>query len=408
MTLEIAAVHVRIPLSRTFATAAGSWTVRESWLIRLRDGQGRQGCGEAALDPGAGPAALTALGDRIRRLVERLAAGPPIEASPGWAADLDRVRPMERARLGDEVRCLHRARLGDEVRLLDPALLDDPGALDAPGRAARAALEAALVDGGWIPLGGSQPRPASIALNATVDALASDPAAEAARSAVAAGFGTIKLKASAAEPVGTLAGRVAAVRRAVGPDIGLRLDANGRWGAAEARAHLSALAGMGLEYVEQPVAELEALAVLRAGSPVPIAADELVDSPVAAGRILDAAAADVLVVKPARVGGPVQALRIATMAAERGVPVVVSTLLETGLGLATALRVAAVLPAAGEPRRHLAHGLATADRLSTDLLAAALEIRDGAMVVPAAPGAWPRPDDAGIRRATIDALGASW
>jgi len=401
MTLETAVVHVRIPLSRPFATAAGSWTVRESWLIRLRDGQGRQGCGEAALDPGAGPAALTALGDRIRRLVERLAARPPTGASRGWAGDLDRAGPMGGARLGDEVRPLDSA-------LLDPALLDDTGALDGPGRAARAALEAALVDGGWIPLGGSQPRPESIALNATVDALASDPAAEAARSAVSAGFGTIKLKAAAEEPVGTLAGRVAAVRRAVGPDIGLRLDANGRWGAAEARAHLSALAGMGLEYVEQPVAELEALARLRAGSPVPIAADESVDSPVAAGRILDAAAADVLVVKPARVGGPVQALRIATMAAERGVPVVVSTLLETGLGLATALRVAAALPAAGDPRRHLAHGLATADRLSTDLLAAAFEIRDGAMVLPATPEAWPRPDDAGIRRATIDALGASW
>jgi O-succinylbenzoate synthase len=286
--------------------------------------------------------------------------------------------------------------------------LDDPDALDGPGRAARAAFEGALVDGGWLSAGAAvgpgAAGPVVVRVNATVDAVAVEEAVAAAIRAAADGFRTLKLKAPPKEATGALARRVTAVRDAVAPDVRLRLDANGAWSVVEARERFDALAPLGLEYVEEPVAtlaELVELAEVRAGSAVLLAADEIVASPAAAEAVLDARAADVLVVKPARVGGPLQALRIAEMAAARGVPVVVSTLLETGIGLGATLRTASLLPVGP------AHGLATAGLLVSDLLIRSLAIRDGSMAVPR-PDAWPRPDDAMIRRFAESSLGTPW
>ena len=143
-----------------------------------------------------------------------------------------------------------------------------------------------------------------------------------------------------------LVDRVRAVRAAVGPDIRLRLDVNGAWDLETATDRLDAIARFALEYVEQPLAGDDAaeLAELRRRVRVPIAADETVTSLRAARALLDAGAVDVLVVKPVRVGGPVVAAEIAALAAERGVPVVISTLFETGVGIAAGLAVAAALP----------------------------------------------------------------
>jgi L-alanine-DL-glutamate epimerase-like enolase superfamily enzyme len=124
------------------------------------------------------------------------------------------------------------------------------------------------------------------------------------------------------------------------------------------------------------------LAWLRRVAPVDIAADESITSRADAEAVLTASSADVLVVKPARVGGPGEARAIATAAAGHGVGVTISNLLETGVGLVAALRVAASLP---DPERGYAHGLATADLLVSDLLATPLEVHDGRMAVPGGP-----------------------
>jgi L-alanine-DL-glutamate epimerase-like enolase superfamily enzyme len=201
---------------------------------------------------------------------------------------------------------------------------------------------------------------------------------------VAAGFDCIKLKGGR-EPVAGLVERVGAVRSAVGRDIALRLDVNGAWGSvAEALEALEALANLGLEYVEQPLPAAlgpAALAAVRRAARVPIAADESVTDPAAARELVRAAAADALVIKPARVGGLRQAWRVAEMAAEAGVPVTISTLFETGIGLAAAVHVAAALP--GEPR---AHGLATGGLLASDLLDEPLAASGGWLAVPPGPG----------------------
>ena len=179
--------------------------------------------------------------------------------------------------------------------------------------------------------------------------------------------------------------RVRAVRVAVGPDIRLRLDVNGAWDLETATDRLDAIARFALEYVEQPLAGDDAaeLAELRRRVRIPIAADETVTSLRTARELLDAGAVDVLVVKPARVGGPVAAAEIASLAAERDVPVVVSTLFETGVGIAAGLAVAAALPSVRGATLERApdHGLATAGVLEHDLLIEGLPVEAGRMRV---------------------------
>jgi L-alanine-DL-glutamate epimerase-like enolase superfamily enzyme len=104
----------------------------------------------------------------------------------------------------------------------------------------------------------------------------------------------------------------------------------------------------------------------------------------------------VLVVKPARVGGIRAARRIAEVAAAGGVATVVSTLFESGVGIAAALHLAAAVP--GEGR---AHGLATADLLASDLLARPLPVRAGAMAVPRGPGLGVELDEVALDRYAV-------
>ena len=132
-----------------------------------------------------------------------------------------------------------------------------------------------------------------------------------------------------------------------------------------------------------PVEARGATALLRTKVGIPIAADEAVTSPETARALVEQGAADVLVVKPARVGGPGAVAAIAMLAAEHGVPVVVSTLFETGVGLAAAIACAATLPDVdGWPAAERAHGLATAGVLEGDLIVDPLIIEGGRIRAP--------------------------
>jgi L-Ala-D/L-Glu epimerase len=169
----------------------------------------------------------------------------------------------------------------------------------------------------------------------------------------------------------------------VGGSVRLRLDANGSWDFDMALARLAALATFRIEYVEQPLAaaDLEGHSALRRMRGVPIALDESVTDERAAGRVLEAGAADVLVVKPARVGGPGVVRAIEALASEAGVPVVLSTFFETGVGTVAAVRAAAELqPGGDEP----AHGLATTGLLEHDLLSTPLAVVAGRISLPTA------------------------
>jgi len=233
-------------------------------------------------------------------------------------------------------------------------------------------------------------------------------AVAAAHSAVVAGFTTLKLKGGGEASTAELVERLRAVRAAVGDGIRLRLDVNGAWDAMAATERLRALAPIGLELVEQPVAPgpdaAAVLARLRASTGATIAADESVTSAAAAQALLAAGAVDVLVIKPARVGGPAVALEIAALAARAGVGIIVSTLLETGVGLRSALVTAALLPPGG---RALAHGLATGPLLVSELVrGGGVPVAGGQATCPAAPGLGLSLDLAAIERSAVERLGA--
>jgi O-succinylbenzoate synthase len=147
--------------------------------------------------------------------------------------------------------------------------------------------------------------------------------------------------------------------------------------------------------VEQPLTawDLTGHAALRERVRVPIALDESIDSEGAARAALAEGAADVVVVKPARVGGKAAIMRIVEAASAAGALVVLGTYFETGVGIAAVLRIAAAMrdgrvlegPLALEPAAspEPAHGLATAGLLVHDLLAVPLPIAKGRMAVPA-------------------------
>ncbi|GAT72095.1 L-alanine-DL-glutamate epimerase [Microbacterium sp. HM58-2] len=200
---------------------------------------------------------------------------------------------------------------------------------------------AAAIDFAWTP----QPAPVRdrIGVNATVPAVpASQVAAVLARFA---GCRTAKVKV--AEPGQTLAddvARVRAVREAMGPEGRIRVDANGAWNVDEAEHAVHALAECDLEYVEQPCATVPELAELRRRVKymgIPVAADESIrksSDPLAVAR---AGAADLIVIKAQPLGGVTHALQIVTAA---GLPAVVSSALDTAVGLSQGAALAAALP----------------------------------------------------------------
>ncbi|MFL6059956.1 MAG: o-succinylbenzoate synthase [Marmoricola sp.] len=240
---------------------------------------------------------------------------------------------------------------------------DDPTA--APWLAA--ALEAAEL--GW-----PEPLRTEIPVNVTVPAC--DP--ERARTIVLGSNGCRTAKVKVAEPgqdPGEDEARLEAVRDALGPDGLIRIDANGGWEAATAIARIPVLdrAAGGLEYVEQPSPSVEDLALVRRRVDVPIAADESIRRAEDPYRVRDLEAADVAVLKVQPLGGVRACLRIAE---DIGLPVVVSSALESSVGIAAGLALAAALP----ELRH-ACGLATVQLLAGDVVTAPLLPREGHLPV---------------------------
>jgi O-succinylbenzoate synthase len=178
------------------------------------------------------------------------------------------------------------------------------------------------------------PRRTSIPVNVTVPAAAPE---QAYAIAVTAGCATAKVKVGEGDDLA----RVQAVRDALGPAGRIRLDVNARWGLEEAAQEIRRLSVVGLEYVEQPVAGTGEMARLRRMVDVPLAADEslrLAPDPYHAGL---GEAADLVVLKVQPLGGVWRALEIAEAV---GLPAVVSSAVETSVGIAAGLALAAALP----------------------------------------------------------------
>ncbi|GAA3609144.1 o-succinylbenzoate synthase [Marihabitans asiaticum] len=233
-----------------------------------------------------------------------------------------------------------------------------------------AALEAA--DTGW-----PAPLRDEIPCNATVPAVT----AEAVPAVIARFDGCRTAKVKVAERGQSLTddlARVAAVRDVLGPDGQVRLDANGGWSVDQAVDAISRLAPFALEYVEQPCATATELrevrmALARNGIDVRIAADESIRKAEDPLRVARLEAADVVVVKVAPLGGVRSALRVVQ---DCGLPAVVSSALDSSVGIRAGVALAAALP-----ELPFACGLGTVNLLDGDVTHEPLVPRAGSLPV---------------------------
>lgn len=349
----VEAIHVRVPFRRPLLDATGEYTHRRSWLLRVVDREGNEGLGEAALDPIAADVTTGSLAALIREIVPELAAG----RLPEWSVLAAEGEPGRAA-----------------MAAVDGAI----GALLAAQGASHATAGGGT-GAAMIPVSA-----ATIPVSAAIPFAGPDAGAEAAAQAVELGFGTLKMRAGFERATDQLVDRLRAIRAAVGPEPHLRLDAGGAWDLETAAERIAAIAPFRIEYVEQPLAAWDVAGhiALRERVQVPIALDESIDSEGSARAALAGGAVDVVIVKPARVGGLAATMRIVEAAAAARASVVLGTYFETGVGIAAVLRIAAAL-APAERGPEPAHGLATAGILVHDLLGVPLPIEKGRMAVQA-------------------------
>jgi O-succinylbenzoate synthase len=212
----------------------------------------------------------------------------------------------------------------------------------------------------------------SVPVNCTVPAVGPEAAADIVRRS---GCTTAKVKV--AEPGQVLfddLARVEAVREVLGPEGRIRVDANGAWSVDDAIIAVQTLdSAVGLEYVEQPCARVEELAELRRRVDVLVAADESIRRAEDPLRVAELEAADIAVLKVQPLGGVHACLRIAE---EIGLPVVVSSAVETSVGLAAGLALAGALP-----DLPYACGLGTTSLLDGDVVTSPLVPVDGHLPV---------------------------
>ncbi len=310
-------------LRRPFVTSVAAVRTRRSILVALH-GDGLTGWGEAAPFPGAGV-------DGIDVVWDALSSGEPARSALATAAWGEAAADLSARRAGEPL---------------------------------------------WRRLGGSgSPLVASLAIGIVEDPVA------AAADAVAAGYRRVKLKVAPGRDTST----VAAVRAAFG-DLEIGVDANGGYTPSVDDVP-GEFADLGVAYVEQPYpvgAEAE-VATLRRRLPIPIGLDESVTSPAAAAEIVERGAADVLVVKPGRLGLD-GSLAVHALAVDAGIRTKASGLLETAVGRA---HTAALATLPGMAFSDLARAT---DVFATDPVGAAPSLVDGTLRPPRRPGIGLEPD----------------
>jgi muconate cycloisomerase len=347
--VRIASVEVipyALPFRKPYVTARGRLDRREMVLLRLRSEDGLTGLGEAV------PLSLRG-GPELGRVVEELQLFETLDV---WEEE---------------------ALIGGGASLSAPArcaLLT--ALLDLRGRRAAAAVS---------PVAG-EPEP--LPCNATLVADEPEAVAEDAVRWAKDGFTTFKLKLGIGEDVG----QVRAVRRAVGPQAKIRIDANAAWDVETAKRTLSALEAFDVELAEQPVASLEEAAEVAKSTSIPIAGDESVETRADAERAVELEACGLAGLKLSKVGGPEAAIEIAEV-----LPSYLSSALDGPVGIAAAAQVAQTLrQSAGADDPGLAQGLATQRLFSSTVASVECELRDGMLHLPSGPGLGVEIDEAAL------------
>ena len=249
----------------------------------------------------------------------------------------------------------------------------------------------------------------TVAVNALIGGVDRSEARRAALAAVQAGYRVLKIKVGVADPMIDVS-RVRAARAVVGNEVELRLDANGAWDEATAIEALNRLEDCDIAFCEEPVAGVDAIAALSRKVAVPLAVDESLQSEADAAKAL-AQGVPVIVIKPQALGGADIALSIAEQARSVGARVVVTSLIDSAVGLSHALHTAVVVDALAANASAVvvdalaanasavmadalaaqtgavrpAHGLATSELLADDV-APAPAVTAGEMTTLRAPG----------------------
>jgi L-alanine-DL-glutamate epimerase-like enolase superfamily enzyme len=311
--MKLSLRSVSAPMRAPFVAGHGTVTERELVLVSLEAADGRVGYGEAAplqSYDGVSAAEVAAALEDCRPVLEAYRDAAPI-------ADV-------------LARCGEATVLSQALAAIDLALWD------LAGRRTREPV--------WRLLGADAPAP--VAVNWTIAAADRSGAAHEAAQARADGFSAVKVKVA----IGDDAGRLAAVRAFAGPQMAIRIDANGAWSPDVALATLDALEPVGIELCEEPVAGLAAIRALKRVTRVPLALDESAEDPQA---LVAPAAADLICLKVSRCGGITATIQTAERARAAGYGVYLASTLDGPLGIAAALHAAAVI----RPER--ACGLAT-------------------------------------------------
>ncbi|MBV9818589.1 MAG: hypothetical protein JOZ07_09600 [Solirubrobacterales bacterium] len=310
MKLELRTV--RAALASPHMAGHGTVAERDLILAELRAADGLSGHGEAAPLPSYDGVGV----DEVAAALQ--ACGPVLEGYRDASPIADVL-----------ARCSEATVLPQALAALDLALWD------LAGRRLR--------EPAWRLLGA--PAPLAVAVNWTIAAADRSTAAREAAEARAQGFPAIKLKVG----IGDDAARLAAVRAFAGPQMAIRIDANGAWTLDEAAAALPALEPAGIELCEEPVAGLDEIRALHGATEIPLALDESAGDPEA----LRDRVADLVCLKIARCGGISGTIDAARRATAAGYEVYLASTLDGPLGIAAALHAAAVI----RPAR--ACGLAT-------------------------------------------------
>jgi o-succinylbenzoate synthase len=360
----------RVPFRSAFVTSGETIAAREGLIVGVETESGLVGLGEASPLPRYNGGSVTETAEAVSSLARGIVHLTPTEA---WERDF--------ALTGVSRGSAAAARCGVETALADLA-----------AQAARLPLASWLAGWAGVP---ADALAARIPVNGTIDASDPKTAAREATNLVRRGFATLKLKVVLGDDADME--RVAAIRSAVGPEVTLRIDPNGAWTEPRARNLLPRFAALGVALCEQPTSAtgpnpIETLAAVHASSPIAIAADESCRTIEDLQAILDAGAADAVVIKP-MASGLREAAVMVTLAGEARLQVIVTTMFDTGVGTVAAMHLAAL--AGNAPP---ACGLATLPLLEDDLITGGPRVARGWLRLPSRPGLGVRLDEHALSR----------
>ena len=350
---------LELPMTRPFVASSNATAVRRVAVVRALEEEGQFGWGECAALPQAGYSSETADGaaDIITRSLLPILGGGDIQA----AEVADRLAPVAGNPMAKAA--VEMAVLDLELRVLGQNFAERFGG----GRTE--------VDSG-----------VSVGFTATLDDLLTEVGEY-----VDAGYRRVKLKIEPGRDVD-----VVAEVRAQHPHLPLQVDANGAYRVDDA-AHLARLDAFDLLLIEQPLAEddLAGHAALADRLETPICLDESLTSLATTTAAIDVGACEVVNLKPGRVGGYLEAVRIHDLCVDRGVPLWLGGMLETGLGRGANIQLASL------PGFTLPGDLSASTRYFPRDLTPRFELRDGRLETPTWIGLTCEPIPEALERFTV-------